>query len=256
MRQKNRTGRAVLVALLLGGAALLSVATSASPPAIDRITPDLGSSSVPTDQPLTVELERPVNPDTVTAETVRLRRVADDQEVEATLELADGNHRVILRPAALLAPQADYALELDLATLRDTDGNAYAGLRYDESLSAVWETSGLLRVPFTTRRNLMVGRAFLSADPDELLVYFSEAVDADALTVEAVSLTSAAGPVPIDLRYSAAQNRLRVVPLAPLAPGQSYTLRLAPAITTPDGAPLAAGLGEELGFHTDDERIR
>lgn len=254
-RSAQRTGRTVVLALLLAGAALLSVATSTSPPVIDCITPDLGSSSVPVDQPLTIELERAVDPDTVTAETVRLRR-ADGHLVEASLDLAESNRQIILRPATRLDPQADYELELDLATLADADGSAYAGLRYDESLSAVWETSGLLRVPFTTRQSLTVGRAFLTTDPDEMLVYFSEAVDVEALTVEAVSLSDEAGPVTVDLRYNAAENRLRVLPLTPLLPGQSYTLRLSPSITTPDGASLAAGLGEQLLFRIEDERIR
>lgn len=255
-RRARRTGRTILLAMLLVVAALASVATSASPPVIDRITPDLGSSSVPVDQPLTIELERAVDPDTVTAETVRLRRVADGHPVEASLELSDSNHRIILRPAARLEPQTDYELELDLATLTDADGNAYAGLRYDESLSNVWETSGLLQVPFTTRQSLTVGRAFLTTDPDEMILYFSEEVDAEALTVEAVSLSSEAGPVTVDLRYNAAENRLRVLPLTPLRPGQRYTLRLSPDITTPDGAHLAAGLGEVLFFQIEDERIR
>ncbi len=255
-QRRTKTGRTLLLALLLGGAALLSVATSASPPVIDRITPDLGSSSVPVDQPLTIELERPLDPDTLTAQTVRLRSMVDGQLVETSLELTDANHRIVLRPASRLEPQADYELELDLSTLTDSDGNPYAGLRYDESLSSVWETSGLLRVPFTTRQSLTVGRAFLITDPDEMILYFSEAVDAEALTVESVSLDSDAGQVPIDLRYNAAENRLRVLPLIPLQPGQSYTLRLSADITTPDGAHLAAGEGELLFFRTEDERIR
>lgn len=254
--RRQNTGRTFLVVLLLGGAALLSVATSASPPVIDRITPDLGSSSVAVDQPLTIELERPADRATVTVHTVRLRRKSDGQLVEATLDLEDSNHRIVLRPTARLAPQADYELELDLATLTDTDGNAYAGLRYDESLNSVWETSGLLRVPFTTRQSLTLGRAFLITDPDEMILYFSEAVDAETLTVGAISLETEAGPVPIDLRYNAAENRLRVLPLTPLTPGQSYTLRLSADITTPDGAHLAAGLGEVLSFRMEDERIR
>ncbi len=253
---RNKTGRTLLLALLLGAAALLSVATSASPPAIDRITPDLGSSSVPVDQPLTIELERAVAPDTVTAQTVRLRRMSDGQLVAATLDLDDDNHHIILRPTAHLEPQTDYELELDLATLTDADGNAYAGLRYDESLSSVWETSGLLRVPFTTRQSLTVGRAFLITDPDEMILYFSETVDAEALTVESVSLWSEQDQVTIDLRYTASENRLRVLPLTPLQPGRTYTLQLSAGITTPAGASLAAGAGEVLFFHTEDERIR
>jgi len=255
-RSALKTGRTLLVGLLLGGAALLSVATSTSPPAIDCITPDLGSSSVPVDQPLTIELERPVDPDTVTAQTVRLRRQADGQLVEASLELAESNHQIILRPTAHLDSKADYELELDLASVTDSDGNAYAGLRYDESTSSVWETTGLLRVPFTTRQSLTVGRAFLTTDPDEMIVYFSEAVDARALTVETVTLSSDLGPVTVDLRYNAAENRLRVLPLTPLQPGQSYTLMLSAAIITPDGARLADGAGDALGFRIEDERIR
>ncbi len=252
----TNSGRTLVVALLLGAAALLSVATSSSPPAIDRITPDLGSSSVGVDQPLTIELEQPVNPDTVTGETVRLRRMEDGRLVEATLELAESNHQIILRPTANLLPSSDYELELDLAELADSDGNHYAGLRYDESHRSVWETSGLLRVPFTTRQALVVGRAFLSTDPDELIVYFSEDVDAQALTVDTVSLTGDAGTVILDLRYNAEENRLRVLPLSPLQPGQQYTLTLSPTITTPDGAHLADGAGEQLSFQVDEERIR
>jgi Bacterial Ig-like domain len=253
---RQKLGRTFAVVLLLAGAALLSVATSTSPPAIDRITPDLGSSSVAVDQPLTIELERAVDPDTATAQTVRLRCLADGHLVEASLDLTDSDHRIVLRPTTRLASQTDYELELDLATLTDTDGNAYAGLRYDESLSSVWETSGLLRVPFTTRQSLTVGRAFLITDPDEMILYFSETVDVEALTTQTVSLHSEAGSVPIDLRYNAAENRLRVLPLTPLGPGQSYTLQLSPDITTPDGAQLAEGAGEVLSFHMEDERIR
>ena len=132
--QTQSPARTLLLLALLAAAALLCVATSASPPVIDRITPGLGSSSVPVDQPLEIELERPADPDTVSHESVRLRRLVDDALVVATVELTDGNHRIVLGPDAPLDPETDYALELDLARLRDHDGNAYAGLRYDESL--------------------------------------------------------------------------------------------------------------------------
>jgi hypothetical protein len=232
------------------------VATSASPPVIDSISPGLGSSSVPVDQPLEITLERPVDPDTVTDRSVRLRRVVDGLLVAADLELTESNHRIVLRPLAPLDPETDYALELDLAVLRDADGSAYAGLRYDESLRSVWETSGLLRVSFTTRRTLKVGRAFVVTDPDELLVYFSEEVDPTRVTGEAMSLTTAGGQVSFDVRYNAEENRLRVLPLAPLEVGQTYTLTLDADITTPDGAALGAGQGEQLTFRIGEERIR
>ena len=254
--QTQSPARTLLLLALLAAAALLCVATSASPPVIDRITPGLGSSSVPVDQPLEIELERPADPDTVSHESVRLRRLVDDALVVATVELTDGNHRIVLGPDAPLDPETDYALELDLARLRDHDGNAYAGLRYDESLRSVWETSGLLRVEFTTRRELRVGRAFVVSDPDELLVYFSEAVDPTAVTTDSISLTTAGGKVSFDVRYNADENRLRVLPLAPLSAGQTYTLTLNADITTPDGATLGSGQGEALSFRLDEERIR
>ena len=76
------------------------------------------------------------------------------------------------------------------------------------------------------------------------------------LTVDAVSLTGDAGAVTLDLRYNAEENRLRLLPLTPLQPGQQYRLTLSPDITTPDGARLAGGAGEELSLQIDDVRIR
>ncbi len=247
--------RAGLSLLLLSAAALLSVATSASPPVIDRITPALGSSSVQVDQPLTVELERAADPRTVTSQTVRLLD-SRGAVVPSTLELLESGRVILLRPVEPLHVGSDYELVLDMEGLADRDGNVYVGLRYDESRSDVWEVSGLLRVPFTTRKDLVVGRGFLVTEPEELLLYFSEEVDPRAITTSTVTLSSDAGPVNVDLRFGSETNRLRVLPLEPLDPQRQYTLSLSPSIATPIGLPLNDGAGEHLTFRLDDERIR
>lgn len=248
--------RSLVGLALLGAAALASVATSAQSPVITRVTPAMGDSSVAVDQPLEVELERPVDPDSATPETVRLRRLSDDALVEATLERAEGGRRLVLRPTAPLAQKTDYALELDLGALRSEDGEAYAGLRYDVGSASVWETSGVLSVPFTTRAALSVARAFLQDDPSEILVYFSEAVNPATLTLESVTVEQGGVPVPIDLRYSEAENRLRLIPLAPLRDSGTCTVRLSASIASATGGALGGGAGDELRFDPTEERIR
>ncbi|MFH2006099.1 MAG: Ig-like domain-containing protein [bacterium] len=254
--KKTNTGQALAAVVLLAGAALLSVATSSSPPVIDRITPGLGASAVAVDRPLELELEQPLDPATVTDETVRLRRSHDGELVPVALTLSESNHRLTIQPSAPLDPYTDYELELDLARIASADGEAYAGVRYDESLATVWETSGLLLVPFTTKNTLKVARAFVTQDPRELLVYFSQLVDPELLTREAISLESSKGSVSIDLRYNAQENRLRIIPLAPLDDRTTYTLSLGADIASMDGARLNAGHGEQLTFTPGEERIR
>lgn len=248
--------RSLCVLGLLGAAALLSVATSAQPPVIEQVTPGMGDSSVAVDQPMEVVLERPVDPDTAHTGTVRLRRLHDDAVLEANLERTEGNRRLVLTPTTRLEPGMDYALELDLDGLRSEDGEAYAGLRYDSGAEGVWETSGVLHIPFTTRRELTVARAFLQADPSEIWVYFSEPVDPASLTLETVTLEGGGEGLPLDLRYSETENRLRVIPLAPLGATGTYRVRLSSAIATPDGAALGGGEGEVLELTATDERIR
>lgn len=250
--------RSLVAVALLGSAGLLSVATSSQPPVIEQVNPAMGDSSVATDQPLEVVFERPVDPASATTESVRLRRLSDDTILEATIERAEGNRRLILRPSARLEAATDYSLELDLETLRSEDGEAYTGLRYDGASESVWETSGVLNVPFTTRRELTVARAFLQADPSEIWIYFSEPVNAASLTLESVSVERGADGerLAVDLRYSEAENRLRVIPLAPLAAEGTYRLRLSAAITTMSGAPLGGGAGDSLELDATSERLR
>ncbi len=101
-----------------------------------------------------------------------------------------------------------------------------------------------------------VARAFVTQDPRELLVYFSQPVDPELLNTDVISLESPGGSVDIDLRYNAEENRLRIIPLAPLDDQLTYTLGLDRDITDLDGARLGAGRGEQLTFTPDEERIR
>lgn len=248
--------RSLVVLSLFGAAALLSVATSSQPPVIEKVTPAMGDSSVAVDQPLEVVLERPVAPATATSQTVRLRRLHDGVVMEASLERSEGNRRLILRPAVRLEAATDYSMEIDLDVLRSEDGEAYAGLRYDGAAEGVWETSGLLAIPFTTRRELTVARAFVQTDPSEIWIYFSEPVDPASLTLEGVTLEQDGRALAVDLRYSEIENRLRVIPLSPLGAVGAYQVRLTAAIATPDGAALGGGEGDVLDLDAGDERIR
>ncbi len=252
-REQIRTGIGLI---LLASAGIFSVATSSPPPVIETVEPGIGASSVKVDEPLEVRFEQPVDGDTVTSDTVRLRRLADDVLVEASLELTEGRYGVRVTPSAALAPQTDYALELDLARITSEDGETFVGLRYDPGSESVWETSGLLSVPFTTRRSLTVARAFRQSEPDEILVYFSEPVDPALLTLEAVRVTLGDEEVDVDLRYNETENRLRLLPLQPLAPSGAYTVHLAGTISTPGGIRLGAGAGDVLEFDPTEERIR
>lgn len=251
--QTWRTGIALII---LATAGILSVATSAQPPVIETVSPGIGSSSVAVDQPLEVRFEHPVDADTVTAQTVRLRRLQDNTVVEVDLELTEGRRVVRVIPKAALEHQTDYALELDLGGLTSEDGDSFVGLRYDQGSESVWETSGILAVPFTTRRALTVARAFRQADPDEILVYFSEPVSPALLSLESVAVTRDGDAVPVDLRYFEGENRLRIIPLEPLQANASYTVTLSGAIATPAGAKLGDGRGDVLSFEASEERIR
>lgn len=258
VRSKASLGsmRSLVVLALLGTAALLSVATSSQPPVIEQVTPGMGDSSVALDQPLEVLFERPVDPDTATLSSVVLRRISDNAMLPATLERHEGNHRLILRPESPLDPQTDYAMELDLDVLRSEDGAPYVGLRYNPGSENVWETSGVLHIPFTTRRELTVARAFVQEDPCEIWVYFSEPVDPASLALHTVRLELGGIEVPLDLRYSEAEGRLRLIPLAPLAPEATYLVHLSGSIATPAGALLGEGEGDVLRLDPTDRRIR
>lgn len=251
--QALRTGIAVALLALAGA---LSVATSAQPPVIETVEPGIGASSVAVDQPLEVRFEQPVDGDTVSGDSVRLRRLADDTLVEAELELTEGGRVIRVVPAGALQSQTDYTLELDLNRIASQDGDHFVGLRYDEGSAAVWETSGILSVPFTTRQALTVARAFRQTDPDEILVYFSEPVDPALLSLESVTVTRNGDAVPVDLRYYEGSNRLRVIPLEPLQRDASYTVTLSGDIATPQGARLGSGQGDVLSFEASEERIR
>ncbi|MDY0004215.1 MAG: Ig-like domain-containing protein [Polyangia bacterium] len=248
--------RTLCVLGLLGLAAFLSVATSAQRPVIERVTPAMGDSSVAVDQPIEVVFERPLDPATASSTTVRIRRLGDEAILEASIDLSEGNRRLTLRPSARLEAATDYALELDLDSLKSEDGETFAGLRFDQGSQSVWETSGVLSVPFTTRRELTVARAFLQADPSEIWIYFSEPVDPASITLESLSLEAGGEGLAFDLRFSEAENRLRVIPLGPLGAETSYQIRLAASISTPDGAALGGGEGDLLELDLGKERIR
>lgn len=253
----RKTGQTLLVVGLLAAAGLLSVATSSPRPAIVAVSPGLGSSSVAVDQALDIQFDEPVDQDTVSGSTISLVRRADSLEIRGTFSFTEGDRRVIFTPFENLAPDTDYTLALDLGRLRSKDGETFSGLRYDARSSEVWETAGVLHIPFTTRRNLSVARAFVKPGAEDILVYFSEPVEPASVTRENVSLIDGSGEeVSIDLRYSELDNRLRIVPLSPLAPGSEYTLTLDGDIRAVAGAGLAGGVGDALTFEISEERIR
>ena len=254
-RSRPRQRQQLLAVALLALGALLSVATSSSPPAIDATNPSLGASSVDPNQAFEVSFERPVDPSSITDSSARLRREADGAVIPARIELTEGNQRLRLLPDSPLQNSTDYALELELDTITSSDGDTYVGLRYDSTLTEVWETEGLLRIPFTTRSELTVARAF-RGEEQELLVYFSEAIDPQTLTPETIQLFDGDQVVPVDFRYHAPEQRLRLLVLRPLDPTVSYRVRLDGAITTPKGETLKGGAGEDLILDGETERLR
>ncbi|MBK8977308.1 MAG: Ig-like domain-containing protein [Planctomycetes bacterium] len=200
-------------------------------PQLGFAAPADGAQDVPPDTAIELSFDEPIDPGSASG-VVLLD--ADQREVALATRLVVGLDRIRLVPAAPLQPLAHYSVRVrgGADAVRDVAGNPLAaaaavsfrtGPQLEEMAPWTWPPTGAADVPTDA----------------VLVLHAAEPWNLTTLDAETVTLTDATdAPVAFALNADHGDRVLRLSPLASLAPGGGYELRIAGG---PGGARAASG---------------
>ncbi len=85
---------------------------------VRKIRPRNGRTFVPLDASVRIRFSRRINPESVSATTVRFRRLLGD-DIEWSAEIAKGGKQLILHPGTFLEPGRDYEVQVKFGVVSD-----------------------------------------------------------------------------------------------------------------------------------------
>ncbi|MBK9941935.1 MAG: Ig-like domain-containing protein [Kouleothrix sp.] len=150
--------------------------------------------------------------------------------VAATVSYNSANNTATLTPAGALTQGATYTANL-AAGIADLAGNPLAPLSWSFTIA---DTTA----PTVTERTPAPGAIGISTATN-VVVVFSEALNAGTINASSVTLSGPGGPVAATVSYNPATRMVTLQPAAALAPGAAYVVTLSSAITDLAGNPLA-----------------
>ena len=192
-------------------------AADSTPPAVLATDPADGDVGVPVNAQVTVQLSEAVDPTSVNAATVQVRR--GGAAVAAILTLEDGDRRLRLVPSSPLVASAGHTLTL--SGLRDRAGNALAA---PLTVSFTTGPGADLVGPTVTGVNPVDGATGVARDIAPTVV-FSEAVNpltVNTMTVQLQSIST--GIVEATVTLDAGRRVGTLTPAAPLEPDTTHCL--------------------------------
>ncbi len=192
-------------------------------PGVVGTTPVLGTSGVAVNTVVEVAFSEPVDPVTVTAQSVRLSDATLGGDVAATLHVDASGLRAVLTPTAPLAVGRSYYLYVGYyAPIEDVAGNPLVALQGYFNTAFGADTTAPTVVGIAPSQG-----ATGVATNVPVLVRLSEAIGPLSVTAAAVTLRQGATPVVSTVQLEDGNQQIRMVPTAPLAAGTSYTVRVA-----------------------------
>ncbi len=210
-------------------------------PTVVHINPPSNSSGVALNSTVELEFSEPINPSTITSETVRLSNTKTSQYVPGTLNVDATGRIVTFVPSALLAVATPYRIYWTSGVM-DVAGNSLASSGNSNFTTSLTEDGLPPQVVAVNPADGAVGvptNAVIS-------VQMSEALDPISVTADTVVLESGAAAVPGTLSVVNG-NLIKFTPLAPLLPDATYNLTLT-AVQDIAGNSMAAPV--TIGFTT------
>jgi len=203
------------------------------PPQVTATSPAAGSTTAVPTHPVTVTLDRELDPGSIDASDFTLT-APGGVPVAAAVSLGDGGKTLVLDPDDLLEPFTSYTARLGTGVISWL-GEAPAA-PYEWSFS-----TGTGTPPVVTSRGPLAGATGV---PTDVAVHarFDRRLDPTTVTSGNFTLRPTAGgsPVPATLSYDAPTRTARLVPSQRLAESTQYTAQLTTAIHADDGTAMSA----------------
>jgi hypothetical protein len=182
--------------------------------------PSNARTGVPTNAELTIQMSEPVDPTTVTATSITLKRGAT--VLPGALALLDANRRIRLTPTLLLQPSTVHTLTI--GGLRDTAGNVMAA---PVTITFTTGTGADLVSPAVTSTSPVANATGVSTGV-VVTVQLSEPVN--AITASPVTfglfVSNGAVLVPTTFALDATRTTVTLTPSAALAPNTLFRLQI------------------------------
>jgi hypothetical protein len=199
---------------------------------------------VPTNAAITVVLDEPVNPVSVTSTSLRINDGAT-QDVAGTRSVSAGGRTISFVPAAPLAVGQPHTV-LSNRTIRDLAGNVLFGPSFSFTTSFTADTTGpqvLVTSP---------GDGFTDVPTNvRIEIGFDEPLQ--TLSIDQVTLSSDGAPVDVKRTLAFGNQTLTLIPLVPLALGTVHTSTIdgvldigGNAIEAPVSSTFTTGAGIDL----------
>jgi hypothetical protein len=205
-----------------------------TPPALLAINPVNGLTGVPTNTVISLLLNEPVDPSSVTRSSFQIYDNVVGQ-VNGTYAVSSDGRTVTFVPSAALGISRSHSVYFANQGMTDLAGNLVNG-------------TGFSNFSFTTGASATTtAPQVLGISPADQLTDVSRNVQVvidldraiDTLTASQISVSSSGGAVAAITTFANADRRIILTPIAPLAAATAYTVTVG-AITDLSGNPLAA----------------
>jgi hypothetical protein len=198
-------------------------------PAVSRLTPGNGSTGVTVATNVTATFDKPIDPSTVSADTLTLADSGGGQ-VAATVTFDRAANTATLVPHAALRSGTTYTVTVS------TGVKSWAGTPLAAAASSTFTTRPLT----VTAESPAAGATNVGSVPT-ITAAFSAPLDSASVNDQTFTLAAAGGASIAGVAlYDSATNTASFTPSQPLTNGSSYTATLTTEISDTDGAPLQA----------------
>jgi hypothetical protein len=204
-------------------------------PKVVNENPFNGASNVPLNAPIMLQASEPIDPGTVNSNTLLIQDNFSFPSLAGNYSLSPDGRTINFLPSLPLAANHTFSVLFDTRGITDLAGNllgcaALCGYSFTTGTTANTTGPGVLGVsPADGLTGVPINA--------QVVVQFSEPVD--ALTVNQVTLSNAAGTVNAISQLSNANQTLTLVPVVPLNTNTKYTVSVT-GVQDLSGNPLTA----------------
>ena len=186
------------------------------------MSPAPASTNNPVNSIIEIQFNEPLDPATVNSANVPVHYLGTGAPIAGTLSVLNGNRTIRFRPAVPLQPASYYYIYLQ-AGLHDAQGTPIVPVApyfYTSTTIDTAPPSILSIAPGNGATNVGINAS--------VRVHFNEPINPLSATPASVTLSTAAGPVPVTFVFSDNNTILRIVPQNPLPANALVTLSVDP----------------------------
>jgi RHS repeat-associated protein len=195
------------------------------PPAVVTASPFQGAQNVPLNSVVLLQMSQPVDPGTVSSNTLTLGYSSTGQTVSGTYSVSTDGLTITFVPSGPLAASTGYSVSFPGAGggtgIADLAGNSLQGTSAINFTTGTTSSTSAPQVTGVSPQNGTTGVPINA----QAVIQFNEPVNASELS--GVSLSAGGGTINMSQNLSNGNQRLTLVPAVPLSPGTAYTLTIA-----------------------------